>query len=88
MITLDQARYHLRIDGTQHDAEIQQKLVLATSIVADYIGNNTQTNGDIEDAAILLALGELWLNREAGISDVLSSGLRLLLERQRVLALA
>lgn len=88
MISLDNARYHLRIDGTEHDAEIEQKLMLAAAIVSDYIGNNSQSNGDIEDAAIMLVLGELWLNRESSTADVLSPAVRSLLERQRVQALA
>ena len=88
MISLDTARWHLRIDGTEHDVEIEQKLMLAGAIVADYIGNNSQSNGDIEDAAIMLVLGELWLNRESSTADVLSPAVRSLLERQRVQALA
>lgn len=88
MISLDNARYHLRIDGTEHDAEIEQKLMLAGAIVADYIGRNSQSNSDIEDAAIMLVLGELWLNRESSTADVLSPAVRSLLERQRVQALA
>lgn len=88
MTTLDQARYHLRIDGTEHDAEIEQKLMLARAIVSDYIGSNNQSNGDIEEAATMLVLGELWLNRESSTADVLSPAVRSLLERQRVQALA
>lgn len=99
MTSLDNARYHLRIDGTEHDAEIEQKLMLARAIVSDYIGNSYQpngdyignsyqSNGDIEDAAVMLVLGELWLNRESSTADVLSPAVRSLLERQRVQALA
>jgi len=88
MTTLDQARYHLRIDGTEHDPEIEQKLMLARAIVSDYIGKNSQSNGDIEDAAVMLVLGELWLNRESSSADVLSPTVRSLLERQRVQTLA
>jgi len=88
MSTLDHARYHLRIDGTEHDAEIEQKLMLAEAIVADYIGNSSQSNSDIEAAAVMLVLGELWLNRESSTADVLSPAVRSLLERQRVQALA
>lgn len=88
MISLDAARYHLRIDGTEHDPEIEKKLVLASAIVADYIGRNSQSNSDIEDAAVMLILGELWLNRESSSADVLSPAVRSLLERQRVQAFA
>lgn len=88
MTTLDQARYHLRIDGTEHDAEIEQKLALAEAIVADYIGQNTQLDSYVSAAAVMLVLGELWLNRESSSADVLSPAVRSLLERQRVQALA
>lgn len=88
MISLATAKYHLRIDGAEHDAEIEQKLMLASAIVSDYIGSNNQSNGDIEDAAVMLVLGELWLNRESSTADVLSPAVRSLLERQRMQALA
>lgn len=82
MITLEQARYHLRIDGTEHDAEIEQKLAIASAIVWDYIGAQAG-NIEVEQAAILLILGELWLNRESSTADVVSPAIRSLLERTR-----
>lgn len=87
MITLDQARYHLRIDGTEFDAELQARLTMAAAIVADYVGDASYSY-DVENAAILLVLGELWMNRESSTADVLSSAVRALLERARTLALA
>lgn len=87
MITLDQAKYHLRIDGTEHDAEIQLKLDLASGIVSDYIGS-TGYNENAERAATLLVLGELWMNRESSTADVLSGTVRAILERTRKPAFA
>lgn len=41
MITLTDARRHLRIDGTDHDTEIQQKLKEAIALAAVYVGAPT-----------------------------------------------
>lgn len=87
MITLDQARYHLRIDGTDTDAELQSKLDMALAIVADYVGDASYSL-DVERAAALLVLGELWMNRESSTADVLSNAVRVLLERARTPAFA
>ncbi len=38
MITLQDARRHLRIDGDQDDSEIEQKTVEAVALVFSYIG--------------------------------------------------
>ncbi|WP_291986378.1 head-tail connector protein [Candidatus Accumulibacter sp. ACC007] len=46
MIYLTEARRHLRIDGTQDDAEIEQKLLVAKTLVVAYIGYQY---GDYED---------------------------------------
>lgn len=39
MISLDQAKWHLRIVGNDDDAELGQKLNMAQSIVMQYIGD-------------------------------------------------
>ena len=39
MISLDQAKWHLRIVGNDDDAELGQKLNLAQSIVMQYLGD-------------------------------------------------
>lgn len=90
MITLDQAKYHLRVDGNHEDADIQTRLTLATAIVLDYLKDSaapTTHGADVIDAAILLVLGELYMNREGG-ADPLSPSVRALLERQREPTLA
>lgn len=87
MITLDQARYHLRIDGTGDDTELQLKVDMAVAIVSDYVGSASYSY-DVERAAVLLVLGELWMNRESSTADVLSDAVRGLLERSRTPAFA
>jgi hypothetical protein len=109
MITLAQARSHLRIDGTQDDAEIQLKLTMAQALVDRYVGkppanpyayvydlveptaeewSNFQRYEqdhfpeEGKDVAVLMALGELWVNREAG-GDPLSQSVRNILNMYR-----
>lgn len=84
MITLDQAKAHLRVDGNHEDADITLRLSMAVAIVEDYIGMNTTSpsNAGVEDAATLLVLGELYANREAA-ANPLSPTVRGLLERLR-----
>lgn len=98
MITVDDARRHLRIDGTQDDAEIQKKMTLADAMILGYVGHLRGDYADLTptdditladarrfrheealDAARLLAIGELWQNRESGSSDPLSPGVKNLL---------
>lgn len=89
MISLDQARYHLRIDSTAHDAEIEVKLNMAHAVVRDYCSSaNYGGNWAVQDAAALLVLGELWLNRESSSAAVISPAIRGLLERERAPAFA
>lgn len=97
MITLDDARAHLRIDGTQDDAEIELKLALADAMILAYIGEvapdseaatRRQTYEGALDAARLLALGDLWLNREATTGDPLSPAVKNVLQLFREVAYA
>lgn len=90
MITLDEAKRHLRVDHTDEDSDITLKLRLAVAIVEDYIGldeTRPASASDVMDAAILLVLGELYANREAG-ADPLSPTVRTILERLRAPACA
>lgn len=83
MIDLDTAKYHLRVFGTAEDAQIERLIGLAQAIVDDYIREASIGNAEkVTDAAVLLVLGELYLNREAD-ADPLSESVRRLLERQR-----
>ena len=99
MITLAQAKWHLRIDGTDHDTELAQLIVMAEAIVGQHLGklraredetpealaiaDAARLQGDAIDAAVLLVVGELFANREAGTANPLSPGVRLLLDSMR-----
>ena len=84
MITLDEAKNHLRVDYADENADISLKLKLACAIVQDYTGIDvTYESNDITDAAVLLVLGELYKNREAD-ADPLSPSVKAILERLRV----
>lgn len=85
MITLPDARRHLRIDGEQDDYEIDLKLDQAYEIVSRYAATPDLTELTTEDpipkgrgidAAVLLVLGELWENRESSSADPLSPGVK------------
>ena len=103
MINLTDARRHLRIDGTDHDEEIQQKLEEAIALAAVYVGASTApppydlqdfstlTNEEAAaaydaeaalwqrrgiDAAVLLIIGDLWMNRESSTGDPLSDAVK------------
>lgn len=97
MITTADARAHLRIDGTEQDAEVSQKLTMAEALVDAYIGSVVtgspaeayrQTHVAALDAAVLLALGDLWMNRESTAGDPLSPTVRNLLQLFRMPAYA
>ena len=85
MITLTEAKSHLRVDGDDEDDDIARKLTFAGSIIADYVGTTAATviQSDVIDAATLLVLGELYANRES-LSNPLSPMVKLILERLRV----
>lgn len=86
MITLEQAKVHLRIDGNHEDADIEERLAMASAIVGDYValqGGDSVFGPRVMDAATLLVLGELYANREAH-ADPISPTVRALLQRQRM----
>lgn len=83
MITLDEAKAHLRVDHSDEDADISLKLRFAAAIVQDYSGVDVfYSPTDVADAAVLMVLGELYVNREAG-ANPLSPSVRGVLERLR-----
>lgn len=89
MITLDQAKVHLRVDHDSEDAYIQTQLDAAQDIVRDYLNGIvvSQANFRIIDAAVLLVLGELYANREA-LADPLSPSVKRFLAFLRTPAFA
>ena len=97
-LSLADARRHLRIDGTQDDDEIAQKLAVADAMILAYVGHLRGDYADMTpsdeqaladerrmrhseslDAARLMALGELWMNRE-GSCNPLSPGVKNILD--------
>ncbi|MNX81277.1 Phage gp6-like head-tail connector protein [compost metagenome] len=69
MVTLDQAKLHLRADAVgDEDAAIQDMIDAATNAAADYLGLTADELIAVMPApvkaAILLQVGDLYLNRE------------------------
>ena len=65
MVTLDEVKLHLRIEHDEEDQALAAMLEASTDAAADYLG------GEMPDpmpapvrAAILLQVGDLYLNRE------------------------
>jgi hypothetical protein len=95
LVTLEQAKTHLRVDGADSDVEIGGLILEASSIVMDYLKKEVPIEWNAPDAevpgtgvpgvvqaATLLVIGELFRNREAG-ADPISPGVESLLRRQR-----
>lgn len=84
LVTLDQARKHLRLTGSYEDDDLQMKLTQAQAIVLDHV-NQRRSDGDLwaaeiaswteetvprqVQAAILIQLGELYRYRGDDASD-------------------
>lgn len=84
MISLIEAKSHLRVTHTDEDADITLKLKLAVAIVEDFAGVDLAFDpSDVADAATLLVLGELYANRESN-ADPLSPSVKVVLGRLRV----
>ncbi|MYN11785.1 phage gp6-like head-tail connector protein [Pusillimonas sp. TS35] len=68
MITLTDAKLHLRVDGTDEDLLIQSMIDASTVAAADYLNMPiADLLADIPtpvQAAILLQVGDLYANRE------------------------
>ncbi len=64
MITLDQAKLHLRVDGTDEDLAIQAMLDASTAAARDFLNFPTGDLSQPVEAAILLQVGDLYANRE------------------------
>jgi hypothetical protein len=89
LVTLTQAKLHLRETGTASDVDIQQKLDHAEALILDYIGStdtwrttiagwlaDPTTTPPVVTAAILVQLGELDRFRGDDETDALPSRLR------------
>lgn len=76
VVTLDEAKAHLRVDGTEEDADITLKLAAAEDAAAQFLnrplpwadaaGTEVPVPASVK-AAILLMLGDLYSNREGGV---------------------
>ena len=69
MLTLEEAKLHLRVDGTDEDTAIQTMIDAATAASADYLNlpleELTITAPSPIKAATLLMIGDLYENRES-----------------------
>lgn len=90
LVTLAEAKSHLRVLNSDQDTDIGMKAEAASDIVTDYIKrpDHEWTDADapaLIKAAILLVLGDLFNDREgAGLSE----GVKAILHRYRDPALA
>lgn len=65
MISLAEAKIHLRVVGDQDNDDIQQKITAADALIRDYLGFTAeQTAPAPVQAACLLLVGDLYENRE------------------------
>lgn len=65
MITLEQAKAHLRVDGDDEDTIIQAMIDAATAAALDYLNvESLEAMPAPVEAAILLQVGDLYVNRE------------------------
>lgn len=100
LVSLDEAKLHLRVYDDLHDDDISEKLLGASNIITDYLklggvipSTWMDANGfldvppDIKMAA-LLALGELYKEREGSYANPLSTGVTDLLVGYRDPSLA
>jgi hypothetical protein len=103
LVSLDQAKDHLRVDHDDDDEDIFDKVEQASAIILDYLKLDTppiswgNLSGDsppgtgvpkVVQSSVLLALGELHNKREASEVNVLSEAVKNLLRRSRDPALA
>ena len=72
MVSLEQAKTHLRVDHADEDVAILAMIEAATQSIANYLD---MTDAEITqlplrapvEAAVLLRVGDLYLNREAAV---------------------
>lgn len=99
IISLEEAKQHLRVTSTHADDDIELKILAASAILLNYIKIDFEDSPlsvpwgvadppwDIK-ASTMLILGELNMNREAKDADVLSPAVKALLHRYRDPAIA
>lgn len=92
LIDTERVRRHLReTTGSEIEENIDNLIIDAQQIVADYVKKDLDVlagspvamwTGNYLQAALLI-IGELYMNREASITDVLSPAVLSLLHRKR-----
>ncbi|MFL9902180.1 head-tail connector protein [Paraburkholderia fungorum] len=98
LVTLVEAKFHLRIDDTFSDVDLSEKITQASDIVTDYVGTtaadgSTPADWDTDTVppraklATLLVLATIFASRE-GFDDPLSVGAVCLLARLRPVVFA
>lgn len=93
LVTLEDARDHLRIDDHDQDGFLLVQLTNAESAVVDYLKSRADDTWTTETvpghvrASVLLALAVLWENREGDV-DPITPAVESLLRRSRDPALA
>lgn len=98
LVTLAEAKFHLRIDDTFSDVDLAEKITQASDIVTDYVGTtaadgSTPADWDTDTVppraklATLLVLATIYASRE-GFDDPLSVGAVCLLSRLRPVVFA
>lgn len=103
LVSIEQAKAHLRVDHDDEDADLTLKCVAAGEIVVDFLKLKelpaAWTAGEsfsppentvpaLIQAAVLEVVGELYRNREASVGDILSEKVKSVLWRHRDPALA
>jgi hypothetical protein len=96
LVSLTEGKTHLRITNSNADADIALKITIASEILMDYLKRAeppeewatadspvTYVVPALVKGACLLILGELYMNREASVANVLPERLCALLERYR-----
>lgn len=98
LVDFDDVKAHLRITGTEEDDNIDRLIMVASSIVMDYLKKTPEEAWGVGDpvvvtvpgvvqAATMLIIGELYQERESESSPI-SPGVEALLRRQRDPAIA
>jgi len=95
LISLKEAKAHLRVTHSDADEDIVAKIEVASALVLDffklsaipdawYINSPQEINApDYYKNVTSLVLGELYFNREASISNILSQGMLDLIRLKR-----
>lgn len=94
LVTLEEAKYRVRIDDSDSDEDVQAMIEQASDIVTNYLKrpDHGWTEASVPDrikSAILLVIGRLYLDREGQLEGgILSETVKALVHRDRDPAIA